>query len=298
MSTQLTLRPVCNAALWLMGLACAALLQGCQTAPVQSPGSPAGYPSPAGGAAPAPAPGVEPAPQAAPVNVPRESEISGLLTAVRNNLDAGQEDAAVADLERVLAFDPQQKAASTLLRQVREDPVALYGRESFVYRVQSGDTLATIAQRFMNDRDQFYGLARYNDIKVPRQLPVGQSIRIPGKQPRVVPPPVPSAAPAAPPPAPPVPSTAAPVAPPPQPAAPPAAIAPDPRLEQAREERARKASVAAKTRQARAAMARQDVCGAIAAWNEVLKLEPDNRTAVLERERALDLKRRLPSAKC
>ena len=230
------------------------------------------------------------------MNVPRESEISGLLMAVRNNLDAGQKDAAVADLERVLAFDPQQKTASTLMRQVREDPVALYGRESFVYRVQSGDTLATIAQRFMNDRDQFYGLARYNDIKVPRQLPVGQSIRIPGKQPRVAPPPVPSAAPAAPPP--PAPSTAAPVAPPPQPPAPPAAIAPDPRLEQAREERARKVGVAAKTRQARAAMARQDVCGAIAAWSEVLKLEPENRTAVLERERAQDLKRRLPNAKC
>lgn len=45
-------------------------------------------------------------------------------------------------------------------------------------------------------------------------------------------------------------------------------------------------------------MARQDVCGAIAAWSEVLKLDPANRTAALEREKALDLKKRLPAAKC
>lgn len=295
MSTMFHLRRVSVVALCCLGLGCAALLQGCQNAPVKSPWPSSGAPASSSAPAPAPAPSAEPAPPQAPaVVVPRESEIGGLLAAVRNNLDAGQQDAAVADLERVLAFDPQQKAANSLLRQVREDPVELYGRESFAYRVQSGDTLATIAQRYMNDRDQFYGLARYNDIQVPRQLQVGQSIRIPGKQPRVAPPPVPAAAPAPPPPAP-----APAAAPAPQPpAAPPAAVQADPRVEHARQERERKAAVAKWTRQARAAMARQDVCGAIAAWTEVLKLEPDNRTAVLEREKAQDLKRRLPGAKC
>lgn len=45
-------------------------------------------------------------------------------------------------------------------------------------------------------------------------------------------------------------------------------------------------------------MARQDVCGAIGAWDAVLKIDPENRTAILEREKALDLKKRLPAAKC
>ncbi len=222
----------------------------------------------------------------------------GLLTAVRNNLYAGDAAAATADLERVLAFDAQHKAAGTLMRQLREDPQELYGRESFTYRVLPGDTLATIAQRYMNDRDQFYGLARYNGIEVPRQLQVGQTIRIPGKQPRVVPPPVAQPAPTpAPAPAPQPPAAAPAPAPQAAPAAP-AVVAPDPRLEQARIENERKAAITKWTRQARTAMARQDVCGAIAAWNEVLKLDPTNRTAALEREKALDLKRRLPAAKC
>jgi murein DD-endopeptidase MepM/ murein hydrolase activator NlpD len=229
------------------------------------------------------------------VPVPKEGEIAGILTAVRNLLDAGEESAALTEIERVLAFDAQNKTATSLVRQIREDPAALYGRESFAYRVQSGDTLASIAQRYMNDRDQFYGLARYNGIEVPRQLPVGQMIRIPGKQPRVPPPPAPAPAPATPPPPPP----AAPVAP----APPPAPVAqpqpqPDPLVESARRERERKAAVTRWTRTARTAMARQDVCGAIAAWNQVLSIDPDNRTAVLEREKALELKKRLPSAKC
>lgn len=280
-----------STAFWVSGVACAALLLGCQsTAP--GPKDPYGGSSSSGPVSATPAP--------PPIVVPRESEIPGLLTAVRNNLDAGDAAAATADLERILAFDPQQRAAASLMRQLREDPNELYGRESFSYRVQGGDTLATIAQRFLNDRDQFYGLARYNGIDVPRQLQVGQTIRIPGKQPRVMPPPVsqPAPAPSAPPAPPPAPAPA-PVPPPaPAPAPAPAVVAPDPRLEQARLESERRNAIAKNTRQARAAMARQDVCGAIAAWNEVLRLDPANRTAALEREKALDLKKRLPAAKC
>lgn len=287
-SSMLKLHPVFAPTRWAVGVACAALLLGCQTPP------------PTGSVGPSPtsqAPGYGSADSAAAtaaVPVPREGEIAGILTAVRNLLDAGQEAAAVTDIERVLAFDAQNKTATSLMRQIREDPTALYGRESFAYRVQSGDTLASIAQRYMNDRDQFYGLARYNSIEVPRQLPVGQMIRIPGKQPRVPPPPAPAAAaPAAPPPPP---AAQPPQAPPPAPVAQPQA--PDPRIEAARLENERKTAVAKWTRTARTAMARQDVCGAIAAWNQVLGIDPGNRTAVLEREKALELKKRLPSAKC
>lgn len=274
---------------WLTCVFGSTLLAGCQNAPLQAPWPRAGSPSSqAGQQTPSSAPSASAtSAPASTVAAPKESEIPGLLATVRNNLDAGDAAAATAELERVLAFDPQHKAASTLMRQLREDPNELYGRESFTYRVQPGDTLASIAQRFMNDRDQFYGLARYNSIDVPRQLQVGQSIRIPGKQPRVMPPP---ALPAAAAPTAPVPATA--------PAPSPAVVTPDPRLEQARQQSERRVAIAQWTRQARASMARQDVCGAIAAWNEVLKLDPEDRTAALEREKALDLKKRLPAAKC
>jgi len=207
-----------------------------------------------------------------------------LLETARNFLDQGQEDAAAAELEKVIESEPNQKSANTLLRSIREEPTVLYGRESFPYRVSPGDTLALLALRYLNDRDQFYGLARYNGIKVPRQLPLGQTIRIPGKsRPAVT---APAPAPEPPPPAPPPAPVPAPV-PAPAPAPPP----PDPEVEH-------KAAIEKATRQARAAMARQDVCGAIAGWDEVLRLDPANRSAALEREKALDLKKRLPSSKC
>lgn len=212
-----------------------------------------------------------------------------MLDNTRNLLDQGQEEAAVAELQKILSSDRTNKVASSLMRQIRDDPLELYGRESFAYRVQQGDTLATIAQRYLADRDQFYGLARYNAIKVPRQLPYGQTLRIPGKQ-RA--PTGPTAA-AAPPPPPPPP---APPAEPPQaaPSPPPPQALPDP----ATVEREKKSAIDRAIRQARAAMARQDVCGAIAGWDEVLKIDPTHRTAALERDKALELKKRLPSSKC
>jgi hypothetical protein len=64
------------------------------------------------------------------------------------------------------------------MRQIKEDPQALLGRESFAYRVQPGESLSRIAQRFLNDLHLFYILARYNNIKVPRNLAGGQMIRV------------------------------------------------------------------------------------------------------------------------
>jgi LysM repeat protein len=241
---------------------------------------------PADAASAVPAPVEEP-PAPAPVHR-SEAEIKQMLEAIRNALDQGQEDNAQDELQKILAADASNKLALGFTRQIKDDPVALYGRESFPYKVSQGDTLASIAQRFMNDRDQFYGLARYNGIKVPRQLQLGQSIRVPGKQPRNVAPPV--KAKDEPKPEPVV------VTPPP-----PAVVvtpAPDPAAEAAKAERETKAAVDRGTKAARAAMARQDVCGAIANWDAVLKVDPNNLTAQLERQKALELKKKLPAAKC
>lgn len=194
-------------------------------------------------------------------------------------LDLGQEEAAAARLDGLLAAHQGGKAAQTLQRSMREDPTALLGREHHAYVVAAGDTLSAIAQRFLNDRDQFWSLARYNGIKVPRLLMAGQTIRVPGK-PRAEPP-----------------LAAATVA---TPAPQPIAATPygDDEAEAARADRERKDGVERSSRLARLAMSRRDICTALAAWDQVLRVEPYNREAVQQREKALAQRPRSATAKC
>jgi hypothetical protein len=239
-----------------------------------------------------------------------------------NLLETGHEDQARVELQNALALDPANKLALNLTRQLTVDPVATLGRESFAYTVRPSDTLSQIAGRFMGDIYAFYILARYNDIKVPRQVAGGQVIRIPGKapppgtldrEPRR--PPVEASAPA-------------PAAPPPPPAPPPA---PEPTagmlalrsaetaeragdLERAAAEYKRAASldqpaaagkaedlrkrlVSRYTVNARTAFVKQDLTGSIRAWDKVLELDPNNDTAKLERQKALMLQKKVEGLK-
>lgn len=152
---------------------------------------------------------------------------------------------------------------------------------------------------------QFYILARYNDLKVPKQLQSGQVIKVPGKAPPAVaaapaPAPVkPSVAVAPPPPAPaPAPTPAPAPAPVSVVAAPAAASAPVAVVDPVKvAERERVAKVASGTKAARAAYARQDLVAAIRHWDGVLELDPTNNNAKIERQRAVDLKAKLDRLK-
>ncbi|MFG5409508.1 LysM domain-containing protein [Piscinibacter sakaiensis] len=106
-----------------------------------------------------------------------------LAMAAVEMLEAGNEDQARQEISAALAADPANRLAQSLQRQITVDPQAALGRESFAYTVRPTDTLSRIAGRFLNDIFSFYLLARYNDIKVPRQVAAGQVIRIPGKAP-------------------------------------------------------------------------------------------------------------------
>ncbi|WP_343636997.1 LysM domain-containing protein [Roseateles sp.] len=294
------------------------LLAGCQT-----PAPPPPPPAEPVVAAPPPPPPPEPAPP-----TPAEQALAQ-KTAMQSIelLETGQEEQARAELHRALQLDPNNKLAVSLMKQITADPVALLGRESFAYTVQSSDTLSRIAGRFMGDIYAFYILARYNDIRVPRQVSGGQVLRIPGKppagplyprpgkaEPKVSPAAAAAAAAAA--------QTAAPAATPAAPPAPPPAPeisagekamrageahervgrldkaleeyrraeAADQPGASAKVEAVRKKQIARATLAARTAFAKQDLAGAIKGWDTVLQLDPENELAKLERQKAVTLK--------
>ena len=187
-------------------------------------------------------------------------------------LEQGQEGQAMDLLERVLKQEPAHKLAANLMRQIRDEPAALYGRAFFEYRVQPGESLSRIAGRYLGDIYQFYGLARYNGIKAPRQLAGGQTIRVPGKAPLAAAPPAVA-------PMQPV-VRAVPVVF--------AATAADPEVDAAQANAERKEAIVRLSRIARAAFAKKEYDSAILAWDRVLGMDPKNGAAKLERRRALE----------
>ena len=274
-------------------MAAAGLLGACATPPGQD--KPAGATSagtPVRGATPGttPAtPSAAPAPPAVevPAGPPSVSAVQAaqrMVATAIEMLEAGNEDQATVELQRALQSDPGSKLAAHLQRQISGDPVALLGRESFVYRVAAGESLSRIAQRFLNDVHLFYALARYNDIKVPKQLAGGQLIRIPGK----APPPTAAA---------PAPAPAAAPAPPPVVVQTPSTVPVNVPSAADKAEAEKVAAINRATRAARSAFARQDLTAAIKNWDAVLELDPNNSTARLERQKAVDLKERLTKVK-
>jgi tetratricopeptide (TPR) repeat protein len=299
-------------------IAAAVLAAGCASpppAPTPKPEPAAPPPStaaaqPAAPATPAPAP--EPVPVDPAVARPQAQKLA--LEAV-DQLQNGDEPLARANLERALQLDPANDLARKLMEQIRADAQKELGPVFFRYTVQRDDTLSKLAQQFMGDRFRFYILAKYNDIANPSRLAAGQVIRIPGK----APPPPPPAAPAV-------------ATPEPVPAPAPAVVAPaeKPRDEAAdalaraaqiersgnldgayaayveivqrypthaeatkRRDAARGNLVRALDREASQAFQRQNLDLAIAKWDRVLEIDPNNKKARLERERAMDLKRKI-----
>jgi hypothetical protein len=240
-------------------------------------------------APPAEAPPLPPPPPPPPV--PYSPEQARTLTReALEPLQAGDEATARTMLEQAQKHDPAYELPKRLLQQITGDPQRDYGAASFPYRVERGDTLATIAQRFLNDKYLFYALAKYNDIKVPRSLQVGQTLRIWGKAPRMAPAKVP----------------------PPDLAetgkaehkrdAPPVAVEPaKAKSDLAKNDDAtrlaaadaRREQAVTLHREATAELSRQNLCRAIALWDRVVELDPEQKLAHVKRAQALDLREKL-----
>jgi hypothetical protein len=156
---------------------CAAFVLGTMLASCASQSPPAPTPivhTPTPPAAPPPPP---PAPTftATPGLTPRERGLTILKL-----LNSGQPGQARAELEQLLAEEPDNSLAKSLLDQIDKDPRLLLGEKNFKYNIQPGETLSILAERYLGDRFLFYALARYNDIDKPGSTVVGQTILIPG----------------------------------------------------------------------------------------------------------------------
>lgn len=243
----------------------AAWLAGCSTPPPAAPPAPAT--APAAAPAPAPAEPVAPPPaEPAPVTPAGAQQAQRLANSAAELLEVGNEEQALNEIQRALQADPSNRLAQSLLKQIQTDPQTLLGREYFTYRVEPGESLSRIAGRFLKDVHLFYALARFNDIKVPRQLQGGQVIKVPGRQPAAAPV-------AAPPPPPPV-AAPAPAPVPPRPAA---EAKPTPA----------EVVVAQEYRKGLALMAQQKPAEAIQSFDKVLERDPNHANAKLKRAQAV-----------
>ena len=290
-------------------IAAAVLVAGCATETTKP-----AEPRPAAPAATTPAEPAAAAAPAAPVVPdipPSEARPMAARLALQavDQLQGGDDIGARATLEQALKLDPNNDLAKNLHSQINADAQRELGSLFFRYTVQPGESLSRLAQQYMGDRFRFWILAKYNDITNPSRLSAGQVIRIPGRQP-ATPPPVVATEP------PPAPKA-------PEPEAKPSEAVADAMKRGAEQERANNLEAAYATyvdvvarypsnadavkkrdttrtslirsldREASQAFQRQNLDLAIAKWDRILELDANNRKARLERERALDLKKRM-----
>ena len=283
-----------------------------------------------GACATPPAPPVAPVPEAPPPVVqpvaapvpelsPAQAKAQAQKLAIEavDELQNGDETAARLTLDKALALDATNDLTRKLSEQIRADAQRELGAVYFRYTVQRDDSLSKLAQQFLGDRFRFYILAKYNDMSNPARLAAGQVIKIPGRPPVAA-----VAAPVAPAKLPEVTETVA---------RPPVADAeaklrddvaetlrrgreleakgsyeaayvamndaalrfPGNEAVTRQRDAARVALIRAYDREAAQAFQRQNLDLAIAKWDRVIELDPDNRKARLERERAQDLKKRM-----
>jgi len=290
------------------------LAAGCAT---PEPPKPAPAPPPAAPVAPPPEP-VKPAPPPEPQLSPAQAKAAAQKLTIESisQLQNGDEAAAQKLLEQALTLDPSSDLAKKLMEQIKADAQKELGPTFFRYTVQRDDSMSKIAQQFLGDRYKFHILAKYNDISNPSKLAAGQVIKVPGRAPAPGTP-----KPAAPAPSP-EPADEAAKAAAPESATPRSASmqlmqqgadltkagnlegAYDAYREAAMRDPGNRDAVAQRDatrgqlarryeREAAQAFQRQNLDEAINKWDRVLALEPGNQKAKLERERAIDLRKKL-----
>lgn len=109
---------------------------------------------------------------------------SSEIDAAFGQLMQGNERAAASKLKAVVKREPLNPSATMLLASLKGDPREELGPQNYAYKVRAGDTMQGLAQRLLGNKYKAYQLLRYNQLRAPVALAVGQEIRIPGEMPR------------------------------------------------------------------------------------------------------------------
>jgi LysM repeat protein len=80
-----------------------------------------------------------------------------------------------------LEAQPGDMMARSLIKQIDTDPKQLLGYDNYRYTVKEGETMSSLAQKFLGDPMMAYALSRYNGLATPLAVQAGQSVLIPGK---------------------------------------------------------------------------------------------------------------------
>jgi hypothetical protein len=103
------------------------------------------------------------------------------INKVLDLLEEGDWRVGRVELLEYLRERPDSELGKSLLAQIDDDPQKLFGEKNFKYTLKSGESLYELAERFLGDQFKFAGLARYNNILVPKKALAGQVILIPGE---------------------------------------------------------------------------------------------------------------------
>lgn len=300
----------------VVSVALIALVAGC----ANQPATPSATPAPAAPVDVAPQPVAPPAPELTPAQAKAQAQKLALEAVDR--LQNGDEPAARQLLATAQGLDPSNDIARKMTEQINADAQKELGAVFFRYTVQRDDSLSKLAQQYLGDRFRFYILAKYNDMASPSKLAAGQVVKIPGRAPATppaaaAPAETPASAPATPVPAP----VAEPAAPAPAPAPTNAltallekgrrlqasgdlagaygafsdatALSPGNRDAILQRDAAKAALIRSYDREATQAFQRQNLDLSIAKWDQLLALDPSNQKAKLERERAIELQKKM-----
>ena len=214
-------------------------------------------------------------------------EVLRILQQTRIWLNDGEEDKSRVELDCAIQLEPDNKQAACLLRGINTDMSSAQAGDSTPYIVRPGETLGSIAQRFLGDSCEFYLLSRFNKLKYPKQLAVGQTIRLPGRINVAAPPPPPPPAAAG------TPAPAAPVVVKPAPVVATPKVEAPPPPEVKKPEPDRSAEVARLYRRGQEEYRRQNLAAAINAYDGVLAIDPNHSGARVGRQQAFELQEKL-----
>jgi len=101
-------------------------------------------------------------------------------------LEYGQVGQAKAELKAYLTVIPNSKIAKGLLEQTNMDPDRYFPKQNFSVNLSSGESLSTLAKKYLGSALKFYALAKYNNISNPSRVNIGQTIKIPLTQEAVI----------------------------------------------------------------------------------------------------------------